>query len=484
MDVRGGGKEEIHVLLVAFASQGHLNPILRLGKCLALKGLSVTIATTEVARERLISSNNISSSTTTTDAVSITVDFNTCIHLEFFSDGWNLYGQSSGLDNYMDCIGKFGPKNLSILIDNWSQGGRRKFSCIINNPFVPWVADVAAEHGLPCAMLWIQPCSLYAIYYRFYNNLNTFPMSEDPNMSINLPGLPLLRYEDLPSFVLPTNPFGSFPKLLSDMFKSMEKLKWVLGTSFYELEKDAVESMAELCPIRPIGPLVPSILLGDEESNDIGVDMWKPDETCINWLDKKPNSSVIYVSLGSITILSAKQMKELAFGLKKSKRSFLWVVKPSESPTTENEGKLPTGFIEDVEGQGLVVRWCPQTKVLIHPAISCFITHCGWNSTLEVVASGVPVIGFPQWSDQPTNAKLITDVFQTGIRFRPDHDGLVNEEEVERCITEIFDGPKAEEYRRRGLELKEAARKAVMDGGSSDRYIQMFIDELIAQDSN
>nr|BAO66181.1 hypothetical protein [Delphinium grandiflorum] len=466
--------QKINILLVAFASQGHLNPMLRLGKKLASKGLQVTIATTEIARQRMLSS--LSTTTNT-----ITLNSNSYISLEFFSDGLSPdYNRTADLDYYMDCLGKYGPENLSKLMDDFSQGGRRKFSCIINNPFVPWVADVAARHGIPCAMLWIQPCSLYAIYYRFYNKIDAFPMSEDPNMTIQVPGLPLLHYTDLPSFILPSNPFGNFPKLISESFRSMEKLKWVLGNSFYELEKDAVEWLSNLCPIRNVGPLVPSILLDGEESKDIGIDMWKPDETCVAWLDKKPNLSVIYVSLGSFSVLSAEQMEQLALGLKNSNRSFLWVVKPPDYETKHREGELPIGFLQDIDNQGLVVNWCPQTKVLIHLAISCFITHCGWNSTLETIASGVPVICFPQWTDQPTNAKLITDVFKTGIRFRPDQDGLVNKEEVERCIVEILDGPKAEEFRRRALELKGEARKAVAGGGSSDANIQLFIDELIA----
>ncbi|KAL5707104.1 indole-3-acetate beta-glucosyltransferase [Ranunculus cassubicifolius] len=471
---------EIHVLLVAFASQGHLNPMVRLGKLLASKGLQVTIATTETARQRMLKFTNISCSSSSITNT-ITVNSTTEIRLEFFSDGLSLqYDRMSNLDNYFDSLGKFGPQNLSSLIENFSQGGKRKFSCIINNPFVPWVADVAEQLGIPCALLWIQPCSLYAIYYRFYNHLNAFLASQDNHVHVQLPGLPLLQYEDLPSFVLPSNTFGSIPKLFSEMFKSMEKLKWVLGNSFYELEKDAVESMAEICPIIPMGPLVPPILLGDMESIDDGVDMWKPDETCIAWLDKKQKSSVIYVSAGSIVVLSARQMEQLALGLKKSNKSFLWVVKPPEFAAKDGAGELPAGFLDDLGDQGLVVQWCPQTEVLIHPAISCFISHCGWNSTLEAVASGVPMICFPQWTDQPTNAKLITDVFRTGVRFRGDQDGLVSKEEVQICIGEVIDGPKAGEFKQRCWELKEETRKTVAHGGSSDAFTQRFVDELIA----
>ncbi|KAK9163804.1 hypothetical protein Syun_004706 [Stephania yunnanensis] len=333
-------------------------------------------------------------------------------------------------------------------------------------------------------MLWIQPCALYAIYYRFYNQLNHFPTlitTDDPNnnntTSLQLPGLPLLTTQDLPSFILPTNPFASFPKLFSNMFKNMAKIKWVLANSFYELEKDVVDSMAQISPIRPIGPLVPPILLGDSNSSDVGIDLWKPDETCIEWLDERPDSSVVYVSFGSIAVLSKTQMRSLAEGLRNSGYAFLWVVK---------EGELPDMFIEEIEGRGLVVKWSPQIKVLMHPSVGCFVTHCGWNSTLETVSCGVPVITFPQWSDQPTNAKLITDVFGVGLTLRMDGDDgeekIVRSEEVVRCIGEVMGGPKCGELKRRAMELREAARRAVMETGSSDRNIDDFIKEITGSD--
>lgn len=461
-------KEEIHVLMVSFSAQGHINPMLRLGKRLVSKGLDVTLALTEFTRQRMLKSTT----TTTTNCVS-------GIQLEFFSDGFSLdYDRKTNLDHYMETLGKMGPINLSKLIQDRSQSGLGKFSCLISNPFVPWVADVAAEHGIPCALLWIQPSILYAIYYRFYNSLNQFPTLENPHMSVELPGLPLLNTEDLPSFVLPSNPFGSFPKLFSEMFQNMKKIKWVLGNSFHELEKDAIVSMAELCPIRTVGPLVPSILLGEDQSADIGVEMWKPEETCLEWLNQKKSCSVVYVSFGSIVVLSAKQMENIATGLKNSNRPFLWVVKPQDPPASDGSGKLPVGFLEETKDQGLVVPWCPQTMVLTHPSISCFLSHCGWNSTLETIAAGVPVIAYPQWTDQPTNAKLIVDVLRIGVRLRPNQDGIVTNEEVEKSIEEITVGPRAEEVKKTAAELKQLAQKAVVKGGSSDSNIQWFVDEI------
>lgn len=462
-------KEGIHVLMVAFASQGHINPLLRLGKRLVSKGLHVTLAVTEIFQQRMFKSSSI----TTTNSIS-------GIQLLFYSDGFSFeYDRKADLDLYMETLSKFGPISLSNLIKNHFHGEHKKLSCIINNPFVPWVADVAEEHKIPCTMLWIQPCALYAIYHHFHNNLHPFPTPTNPDMSVQLPGLPLLHTHDLPSFVLPSNPFGSLPKLFTQVFKNLKKLKWVLGNTFYELEKEAIDSMAELCPIRAVGPLVPPSILGEDPKLDIGIEMWEPQESCMEWLNHQPPSSVIYVSFGSIIVLSGKQLVSIATALKNSNRPFLWVLKRSEVPKPEGEEELPPGFLEETKDRGHIVTWCPQTKVLTHPSIACFLTHCGWSSLLEAIATGVPMIAYPQWTDQPTNAKLIAEVLNVGVRLKPGSDGFVATMEVERCIEEIMTGPRSEEYKKNVEEFKRAAREAVADGGSSDRNIQDFVDEII-----
>ncbi|KAL1342867.1 hypothetical protein HN51_029343 [Arachis hypogaea] len=473
-------KKELHVLLVAFSAQGHINPLLRFGKSLLTRGLHVTLATTELVYLRVFKKP------TDDDTIPASITVNG-IHVVFFSDGFVSEPElkSTSVDDFMESIAKSGPISISNIIkDQFLSNTSKKLACIINNPFVPWVADVAAEFGIPCACLWIQPCALYAIYYRFYNNLNSFPTLQNPNIQVQLPGLPLLQPQDLPSFVLPSNTFGSFQKVLADMlqFQHMKKLKWILANSFYELEKDVIDSMAEIFPIKPVGPLVPpSLLLGCDDDDDVGINMWKPQDSCMEWLNQKPRSSVIYISFGSLVVLSENQWKSIADAVVRSKRPFLWVIKLKDG-TVQDPSQIPSAsFLEETKEQGMVVPWCPQTKVLSHDSVACFLTHCGWNSMLEAITAGVPMIAYPQWTDQPTNAKLISDVFGTGIRLRQDDggEGFVATEEVERAIEEIFVGPRAEEIRKNARVLKQAARDAVAEGGSSDRNIQCFVDEIL-----
>ncbi|GAB2291711.1 hypothetical protein Dimus_025962 [Dionaea muscipula] len=381
----------------------------------------------------------------------------------------------------MDSLAEFGPINLSNLIKRLHhQIGSPKISHIIANPFVPWVAGVAAELGIPCSMLWIQPCSLFSIYYHFLNKLKDFPTLENPEISVQLPGLPLMNPSDLPSLVLPSNPLRSVTKSIVETFENMKNFRWVFANSFYELEKDAIDAISSHIPIKPVGPLIPVTLLGEDRGSDVGVNMWKAEDACLDWLDQRPDGSVIYVAFGSLAVLAKAQTESIATALKNSKMGFIWVVKPPDSQAADGAGEVPEGFLEETREQGMVVPWCHQGLVLSHRSIACFLTHCGWNSLLEAVSAGVPLIGFPQWNDQPTNAKLLAEAFGVGVRVRvcPNEDGQVASQQFEKCIQEVVSGPRAAEYRGKAMEWKQAARDALADGGSSDRIIKSFLDDI------
>lgn len=233
--------------------------------------------------------------------------------------------------------------------------------------------------------------------------------------------------------------------------------------------------MASKWPIKTVGPTIPSMYLDKrlEDDNDYGIHLFKPDRNlCLKWLDSKETDSVVYVSFGSLAGLTEEQMLELALGLKRSNRCFLWVVRETE------QNKLPKDFIEETSEKGLVVPWSPQLDVLAHRAVGCFMTHCGWNSTLEALSLGVPMIAMPQWTDQPTNAKFVADVWKVGIRVRKDEKGIIRKEEIEKCIREIMEGDKSVDIKRNSEKWKNLAKNAVDEGGSSDKHIDEFVAKL------
>ncbi|XP_057418156.1 UDP-glycosyltransferase 84B2-like [Lotus japonicus] len=462
----------VNILMVSLAYQGHLNPMLKFAKCLISKGINVTIATTENGGPLLLKH----ATTTTSDASN-----NSKIKLEFFSDGLTIgFDRMATTEKMIKTIQEEGAKNLSTLITNLTKVQNQNFSCVIISPFVPWAVDVISEHGIPCAMLWIQASTLYSIYCRYFNNTDSFPCLDDPNEKVKLPGLPEFEVKYLPSFLLPSSsPY--YRQVFVDIYQALGKVKWVLGTSFYEIEEEIVKSMDSLTPIYPIGPLVSPFILGEREISDVSVDMWNAEDSCMDWLNKKSPKTVIYISFGSLIVLSQKQMDNIAKALKNYNKDFLWVVKPPDGEARKKggAGELSAEFLKETEGKGLAVKWCNQEKVLMHPAVGCFVSHCGWNSILETLVAGVPVVACPYWTDQPTNAMLVTNVFKNGVNVNYGKDGVASTEEIEKCIWDVMEGPSSGEIKKRVVEIKESARKTLQEGGSSNENINRFLNELI-----
>ncbi|KAI7984183.1 UDP-glycosyltransferase 74F2 [Camellia lanceoleosa] len=198
-----------------------------------------------------------------------------------------------------------------------------------------------------------------------------------------------------------------------------------------------VDWMAKFFPLRTIGPTIPSMFLDKRLQDDpeYGLSIFKTNTgTCMNWLKERPNGSVVYVSFGSLAELGVDQMEELAWGLGDSNCHFLWVVRSKE------EAKLPKDFVRETSEKGLVVSWCPQLQVLAHKVVGCFVTHCGWNSTLEVLSLGDPMVAIPQWTDQSTNAKYVMDVWRMGLKVWRNDKGIVRREETEHYVREVMEG--------------------------------------------
>ena len=236
--------------------------------------------------------------------------------------------------------------------------------------------------------------------------------------------------------------------------------------------------MASRWAARTVGPTLPSAYLDNRMPDDssYSFSLHAPMATeCKAWLAKRPARSVVYVSFGSIAAPGPDQLAEMAQGLYNSGKAFLWVVRGPET------SKLPKSFVSKVkenEERGLIVAWCPQLEVLAHPAVGCFVTHCGWNSTMEGLGIGVPMVAMPQWSDQLINAKYIEDVWRVGVRARPDVEGVVSKDEVERCVRQVMDGENSKEYMENAINWKEKTKRAMSEGGSSDRNIIEFLGKF------
>ena len=245
----------------------------------------------------------------------------------------------------------------------------------------------------------------------------------------------------------------------------------ILFYSSSELEQEALSSVLDNFKIVPIGPLITS-------RTDSGVD-----DEYIQWLNTKSDSSVLYISFGTLDVLSKKQLVELSKAIIESRRPFLWVIAEKsvkcKQGEKEKEEEGIKSFREELDEIGMVVSWCSQFSILKHRSIGCFVTHCGWNSSLESLVAGVPVVAFPQWDDQMTNAKLLTECWKTGVRVMEKKEGeevVVESGEIRRCIEEVME-KKAEEFRRNAARWRDIAAETVGEGGSLFNHLKAFVDE-------
>ncbi|KAJ4957598.1 hypothetical protein NE237_024709 [Protea cynaroides] len=453
------GAHHAHVLVVTIPSQGHINPMLHFSKRLHSKGLRVTLAISKSLAKSMHAQTGP-------------------IRVETFSDGCengfqkedNGFQKEDKFGDYFERFKVVGSESITDLIKKQESLGD-PITCVLYDSIFPWALDVAKKLGLIAAAFFTQSCAVSFVYYHVQQGLLTAPVTAGPINSI--PGLPLLGIADLPSFVsVNDGPYASMLTLVVSQFCNIDKADWILFNSFDKLEQEVVNWMAKLWPVKMIGPTVSSIYHNQqvEGDTDYSLNLFKPvADTCMNWLNMRETGSVLYVSFGSVAELRDEQMKELAYALKESNNHFMWVVRQSE------ENKLPSNFVEETVEKGLVVSWCPQLEVLSHKAVGCFVTHCGWNSTLESLSLGVPMVALPQWTDQPTNAKYIEDIWGMGLRAKVDENGVALREEIHACIREVMEGEKGKEIKNNAIKWKELAKEAVDEGGSSNKNIEEFV---------
>lgn len=202
-----------------------------------------------------------------------------------------------------------------------------------------------------------------------------------------------------------------------------------------------------------------------------------PDQSCISWLDTQTPNSVLYVSFGSLAAVNETEFLEMAWGLLHSNQPFLWVVRPGSVLDSEWSESLPDGFLEMVGKRGYIVKWTPQQEVLAHAATGGFWTHNGWNSTLESICEGVPMICQPFSGDQRVNARYVSDVWKIGIHLEYNK---LERREIERAIKGLMVETKGQGMRQRIVSLKEKVNLCIGHGGSSYQSLESLTNYIMS----
>ena len=273
--------------------------------------------------------------------------------------------------------------------------------------------------------------------------------------------------------------------MLTEVKDAEKKSYGAVVNSFYELEPDYVDYYSRVMK-RKAWHIGPVSLLNEEAAvgSVRGGECDKGWASLSLWLDSKESCSVLYVCFGSLSRFTESQIREIAKGLESSGCYFIWVARRESQ-------WLPEGFTEKTEdsGKGIIIRgWAPQVLILSHGAVGGFVTHCGWNSSLESICSGVPVVTWPMFADQFHNERLLVDVLRVGVdigaktfTLEEEEREVVKAEKIAEAVGRLMgDDTEAKERRERARELKAAARLALDEGGTSRRDLGRLIDELTA----
>nr|UNO36932.1 UGT6 [Pueraria montana var. thomsonii] len=285
---------------------------------------------------------------------------------------------------------------------------------------------------------------------------------KDHPLQLQIPGLPTMTTDVIPNEAKDPSSysFQIFPQIAETMRGSVG----IIINTFEPIEEEPIRALSE------DGTVPPLFCIGPVISAPYGED----DKGCLSWLDSQPSQSVVLLCFGSMGSFSRSQLKEIAIGLEKSEQRFLWVVRAElggadsveEQPSLDE--LMPEGFLERNKDRGLVVMdWAPQVQILSHDSVGGFVTHCGWNSVLEAVCEGVPMVAWPLYAEQKQNRVVLVQQMKVALSLNEDKDGFVSATELGDRVRELMESDKGKEIRHRIFKMKISAADAMAEGGTS-----------------
>lgn len=487
--------EQVHFVLFPLMAPGHMIPMVDIGKLLAQCGIKITILTTAHNSKRF--SKTIARATESGLQIQL-------LELHFPCTEAGLPDGCENLDMLpsLDMAGKFFVA-ISMIRQEVEQIIEKltpKPNCLISDMGFPWTAQIAQKFHIPRIVFHGTCCFSLLCSHNIFASKILDTLNSDTEYFV-VPGLPD-RVE-----VTKAQVSGSMPnknsnsaamKDFRDQIREAERTSYgVVVNSFEELEPEYVKEYRKVKgeKVWCIGPVslcnrdkLDMVERGKQNSID--------EKSCLNWLDSQKPRCVVYASLGSLSRLDPSQLMELAFGLEESNRPFLWAFGGGGEKSTQLEKLISdNGFEERIKDRGLLIRgWAPQVLILSHQAVGGFLSHCGWNSTIEGISAGIPMVTWPQFAEQFCNEKLITEILKIGVSLgvsvpvkwgEEDKIGvLVKSEDVKKAVERLMDeGKEGEERRRRAKDLGEKANKAVDEGGSSYHSLTLLIQDVMRYSS-
>ncbi|KAL3718892.1 hypothetical protein ACJRO7_003921 [Eucalyptus globulus] len=417
----------IKVLMLPWLAHGHISPFLELAKRLSARNFHIHLCSTPVN----LSSIKPKISKKYSSSIELVE-----LHIPSLPDLPPHYHTTKGLPPHL-------MKTLMLAFDMASPGFNNIVKSLSPDLLVydflqPWAPEVAKSHGVPSVVFFISGAgSSSFMLHVTKNTCNEFPFGEiflhDYELAKIIKAAEDSR--DAADYRTPQCVERSSNFILMKTFRELEG-KYIDYLSSYSGKK-----------VVPVGPLV-------EDPSNI-----EDGDSIIEWLDKRDKLSTVFVSFGTEYFLTEKDRKEIAHGLELSNVNFLWVIRFPVGESIELEEALPGGFLERVRDRGSVIDgWAPQGKILEHPSIGGFVSHCGWGSVMESMKSGVPIIAMPMQLDQPMNARLVEQV-GVGLEVKRNKSGELERSEIAKVIKDVVVEKDGDSTRKKTKEMSDSIRK-------------------------
>ncbi|XP_042440472.1 7-deoxyloganetin glucosyltransferase-like [Zingiber officinale] len=469
-----------HAVCIPYPAQGHVTPMMKLAKLLRFYGFRITFVNTHFNHKRLLRSGAVVPSEAADPG----------FRFESIPDGLPP-SETDATQDVPSLCHSISKHALLPFLDllrrfNTDGGDAPPVSCIVSDGSMSFTLDAARELRIPEVVLRTSSaCGFMGyLHYQHLIDRGLTPLKHESDITNGfldtpidwVPGMKNMRLRDFPSFIRTTDRDDIMLNYCNRQAQRSTLAAAVIFNTFDELEGPVLEAMAAILPpMYTVGPL--SLLLQHHQIPDalasLRSNLWKEESGCLEWLDGRAPGSVVYVNFGSITVMSHEQLVEFAWGLVDSEYEFLWVIRPDL--VRGHAPALPAEFLEKTRERGMMASWCPQEEVLGHAAVGGFLTHSGWNSTLESIVGGVPMLSWPFFSEQQTNCRYACTEWGNGMEI----DNNVRREEVEGLIRKLMgNGEKGREMRRRAAGWKEAAERAAQPGGSSFLNLARLVDLL------
>jgi hypothetical protein len=467
----------VHVLVFPWPLQGHINSMLHFAAALVGAGLHVSFVHTEHNLRRVDRAKVAASPRLRLVSVPDGLPDDHPRAVDDLKDVAKSL-MTTGKVPYRALLASMLSAGSRAVDADAADGGFPPLSCVVADGLLPFAIDIAEELGVPAlAFRTASACSVLAyLSVPKLMELGEVPIPvgadlDEPVRSV--PGMEgFLRRRDLPSAVrlrAETNDVDPLLHILVNYSAHSAKARALVFNSPASLEGSALAHIApQMRDVFAIGPIHAM-----SSAPALPTSLWREDDGCMAWLDGHADRSVVYVSLGSLAVISLEQFTEFLSGLVGAGYAFLWVLRPDMVGASQR-GVLQEAVDAAGNDKVRVVDWAPQRDVLRHRAVGCFLTHAGWNSTLEGVVEGVPLVCWPFFADQQINSRFVGAVWGNGLDMK---------DVCERAVVEgmVREAMESGELRVSAQALAQQVRRDIADGGSSATEFERlvgFIKEL------